>query len=78
MLLEKIISSFIILTGTRHIVAGIDSTGFKVTHAYHNTILRDLIPEVYICQIIDRGAYVLQQIICNIKIRRAPTIHVIT
>jgi len=33
MLLEKIISSFIILTGTRHIFAGIDSSGFKVTHA---------------------------------------------
>lgn len=33
MLLEKIISSFIILTGTRHIFVGIDSTGFKVTHA---------------------------------------------
>ena len=32
-LLGKIISSFIILTGTRHIFAGIDSTGFKVTHA---------------------------------------------
>src|ERR671911_2352818 len=29
MLLEKIISSFIILTGTRHIFAGIDSSGFK-------------------------------------------------
>jgi hypothetical protein len=32
-ILAKIISSFIILTGTRHIFAGIDSTGFKVTHA---------------------------------------------
>jgi hypothetical protein len=32
-LLGKIISSFIILTRTRHIFAGIDSTGFKVTHA---------------------------------------------
>lgn len=48
MLLEKIISSFIILTRTRHIVAGIDSTGFKVTHMHHNTIPRDLIPEIYI------------------------------
>ena len=33
MLLEKIISSFIILTGTRHIFVGIDSTEFKLTYA---------------------------------------------
>src|SRR5689334_13508934 len=32
-LLGKIISSFIILRGTRRIFAGIDSTGFKMTHA---------------------------------------------
>ena len=33
MLLERIISSFIIFTNTRHIYARIDSTGFKRTHA---------------------------------------------
>jgi hypothetical protein len=32
-LLEKIISSFIVISGTKHIFAGIDSTGFKITHA---------------------------------------------
>jgi hypothetical protein len=32
-LLEKIISSFIIISGTKHIFVGIDSTGFKITHA---------------------------------------------
>ena len=32
-LLERIISSFIVISGTRHIFAGIDSTGFKMTHA---------------------------------------------
>ena len=32
-LAKIIIVSFIILTGTRHIFAGIDSTGFKLTHA---------------------------------------------
>ena len=32
-LLERIISSFILFTDTRHIFAGIDSTGFKITHA---------------------------------------------
>jgi len=32
-LLEKIIPSFIVISGTKHIFAGIDSTGFKITHA---------------------------------------------
>jgi len=32
-LLGKVISSFIIVTGIRHIFAGMVSTGFKVTHA---------------------------------------------
>ena len=32
-LLEKIISSFIVISGTRHIFVGIDSSGFKITHA---------------------------------------------
>ncbi|HEY7572965.1 MAG TPA: hypothetical protein VH796_16520 [Nitrososphaeraceae archaeon] len=32
-MLEKIISSFIIISGTKHIFVGIDSTGFKITHA---------------------------------------------
>ncbi|HEX5187497.1 MAG TPA: hypothetical protein VFV86_11465, partial [Nitrososphaeraceae archaeon] len=33
MMLEKIVSSFITFTGTRHIFIGIDGTGFKITHA---------------------------------------------
>ena len=32
-LLEKIISSFIVISGTKHIFAGIDSMEFKITHA---------------------------------------------
>ena len=32
-LLEKIISSFIVISGTKRIFLGIDSTGFKVPHA---------------------------------------------
>jgi hypothetical protein len=32
-LLEKIISSFIVSSGTTHIIVGIDSTGFKSTHS---------------------------------------------
>jgi len=31
-LLERIVSSFILFTGSRHIFTGIDSTEFKVTH----------------------------------------------
>ena len=33
MMLGKIISSFILFTGTRHIFVGIDATGFKITYA---------------------------------------------
>jgi hypothetical protein len=73
-LLGKIISSFIILTGTRHIFAGIDSTGFKVTHASeYYTERANLRRRKYAKLSI--GADVLQQIICNIRIRRAPTRH---
>lgn len=32
-MLGKIISSFIVISGTKHIFVGIDSTGFKITHA---------------------------------------------
>jgi hypothetical protein len=32
-LLEKIISSFIVISGTKHIIAGIDSPGFRMTSA---------------------------------------------
>ncbi len=33
-------SSFIIISGTKHIFAGIDSTGFKITHL-HNIIPKE-------------------------------------
>jgi len=32
-LLGRIISSFVVISGTKHIFAGIDSTGFKSTHS---------------------------------------------
>ena len=50
-LLEKIISSFIVISGTKHIFAGIDSTGFKITHAsqYYTDRTAD---EKKICEII--------------------------
>ena len=72
-LLERIISSFILFTGTRHIFAGIDSTGFKVTHASEYYTDRAKLRKKYAKLSI--GADVLKQIICNIKVRRAPTRH---
>jgi DDE family transposase len=72
-LLEKIISSFIVISGTKHIFVGIDSTGFKMTHASHYYTERTGLRRRYAKLSI--GADVLQQIICSIKIRRAPTRH---
>ena len=73
-LLEKIISSFILLlTNIRKIFTGIDSTGFKITHASQYYTERTRTRRKYAKLSI--GADVLQQIICTIKIRRAPTRH---
>lgn len=74
-ILAKIISSFIILTGTRHIFAGIDSTGFKVTHASEYYSWRSNLRSRRKYAKLSIGADLLQQIICNIRIRRAPTKH---
>jgi Transposase DDE domain len=71
-LLGKIISSFIILTCARHIVAGIDSTGFKLTHASEYYTKRANLSRRRKYAKLSIGADVLQQIIYNIKIRRAP------
>jgi DDE family transposase len=72
-LLEKIISSFIVISGTRRIFIGIDSTGFKMTHASQYCAERTGYRRKYAKLSI--GADVLQQIICTIKIRRALTRH---
>jgi len=73
-LLEKIISSFILLLGNiRKIFTGIDSTGFKITHASQYYTERTGLRRK--CAKLSMGADVLQQIICTIKIRRAPTRH---
>ena len=72
-LLGRIISSFIVISGTKHIFAGIDSTGFKITHASQYYTERTGLRRKYAKLSI--GADVLQQIICNIRIRRAPTRH---
>jgi hypothetical protein len=72
--LGKIISSFIILAKIRRLFIGIDSTGFKVTHAsQYYTERAKLRRRKYIK--LSLAAEVLQQIICTIKIRRAPTRH---
>ena len=72
-MLGKIVSSFILFTGTRHIFTGIDSTGFKITHASEYYVNRVKLRKKYAKLSI--GADVLKQIICKVKIRRAPTMH---
>ena len=61
-LLEKIISSFIVISGTRHIFVGIDSSGFKITHASQYYTDRTVTRRKYAKLSI--GTDVLQQIIC--------------
>ena len=68
MLLGKIISSFILFAGTRHVFTGIDATGFKITHASEYYINRAKLRKKYAKLSI--GADVLKQIICKVKIRR--------
>ncbi|HEY7573103.1 MAG TPA: hypothetical protein VH796_17210 [Nitrososphaeraceae archaeon] len=73
LLFEKIISSLIVINGTKHIFVEIDSTRFKITHSsqYYTdqTGFRRKYAKLFI------GADILQQIICNIRIRRALTRH---
>jgi len=71
--LERIISSFILLVNTRHIFASIDSTGFKIMHASQYYAARSKLRSKYAKLSI--GADVLAQIICYIKVRRGPTKH---
>ena len=73
-ILEKIISSFIILTKIERLFVGIDSSGFKATHASQYYAERTKLRRKYIKLSLAAAADVLlQQIICRIKIRRAPT-----
>lgn len=69
-LLEKIIFFIHIIINFKHqkIFAGIDSTGFKITHASRYYAERIGRSRKYAKLSI--GADVLQQIICTIKIRR--------
>jgi hypothetical protein len=72
MIIGKILSSFILFTGTRHIFTGIDATGFKITHASeYYTSRAKLQRKKYAKLSID--ADVLKQIICKVKARRTLT-----
>jgi hypothetical protein len=74
-LLGKIISSFLILTKIGQLFIGIDSSGFKAAHAsqYYTERAKLTRRRKYIK--LSLTADVVQQIICTIKIRRAPTRH---
>lgn len=73
MMLGKIISSFILFTGTRHIFAGIDATGFKITYAseYYTNRAKLKRRKQYAKLSIGTGD-VLKQIICKVEVRGAP------
>ena len=73
MIINKIISSCILFTNTNTVFAGIDSTGFKITNASSHYTSRINLRKKYAKLSI--GADVLKQLICDIKIRRAPTKH---
>jgi hypothetical protein len=77
-LLEKIISFFIVISGTTHISLQeyIDSTGFKKDNSCFTVLYRkNRIEKRRKYAKLSIGADVLQQIICNIRIRRDPTRH---
>ena len=71
--LQRMISSFIalILINVNHIFFGIDSSGFRSTHSSQYYIERARIRRKKWIKL-SVGADVLKQIICTIKVRRAP------
>jgi hypothetical protein len=80
--LERIISSFILLLGniTRRLFIGIDSSGFKLSNASqyyaHKVNLKKKKKKKKKKYLkLSIGGEVLYQIICALKIRRAPTRH---
>jgi hypothetical protein len=73
-LIQKIISSFIILTNIGQLFVGIDSSGFKATHSSQYYAERaKLRRRKYIKLLL--AAEVLQQIMCTVKIGCAPARH---
>lgn len=73
--LEKIIYSFILLHSNiiRRLFIGIDSSGFKITNASQYYTDKANLRKKYLK--LSVSADMLFQLICIIKIRRAPTIH---
>jgi hypothetical protein len=74
-ILERIISSFILLTTVKRIFLGIDSSGFKPSHASQYYTERSGLRKKWIKKLSVGAADMLKQIICTIKIRRAPKRH---
>jgi hypothetical protein len=74
-LLDKIISSSIILTKIGQLFVGIDSSGFKATHASQYYTERAKLRRRRRYVKLSLTADILQQVICTIKIRRSPTRH---
>jgi hypothetical protein len=72
-LLWKIISSFILFLNINRLFIGIDSSGFKTTNASQYYTYKAKIPKKYVK--LSVSADVLFQLICTIKIRRAPIRH---
>jgi len=72
-ILERIITSFIMLTDVKQIFLGTDSSGFSPTHASQYYTERAELRRKYVK--LSLGADVLKQVICTIKIRRAPARH---
>ena len=73
-LLERIISSFILLlSNIRRLFIGIDSSGFKLSNASQYYTDKVNLHKKYLK--LSTGVEVLSQIVCSIKIRRAPTRH---
>jgi hypothetical protein len=70
----KVISSFILLLlNISKLFIGIDSSGFKLSTASQYYMDKSKVQKKYLKLLL--GAEVLYQIICDIKIRRAPTKH---
>jgi Transposase DDE domain len=73
-ILERIISSFILLITIKQIFFGIDSSGFKPSHASQYYTERSRLRKKWIKLSIGADD-MLKQVICTIKIRRAPARH---
>ena len=72
-ILRKVISSFILLLSIHRLFIGIDSSGFKATNSSQYYTDKARLRKKYLK--LSLGAEVLYQIICDIKIRRAPKRH---